>query len=169
MHAQWRLPRNRYVSHNKSRTSGPAFGVGRSTDVPVSPSGSAEDIDLGAVFGYDGRVTFWCDDDALVPTSVTHHEGMTDQQRVTTNREPMRARGIPSSADVGSRVILHRTPLWGGRRSHPPHGKTASGKWQPQPCTTFSASMADFSVDSAVLASLALVRMSWSSVSQTYA
>jgi len=27
----------------------------------VSPSGSAEDIDLGAVFGYDGRVTFWCD------------------------------------------------------------------------------------------------------------
>lgn len=53
------------MSHNKSRTSGPAFGVGRSTDVPVSPSGSAEDIDLGAVFGYDGRVTFWCDDDAL--------------------------------------------------------------------------------------------------------
>lgn len=53
------------MSHNKSRTFGPAFGVGRSTDVPVSPSGSAEDIDLGAVFGYDGRVTFWCDDDAL--------------------------------------------------------------------------------------------------------
>ena len=43
------------------------------------------------------------------------------------------------------------------------------GKWQPQPCTIFSASMADFSVDSAVLASLALARMSWSSVSQTYA
>ena len=55
----------------------------------------------------------------------------------------------------------------GADHAHPTGNRF--GKWQPQPCTTFSASMADFSVDSAVLASLALARMSWSSVSQTYA
>ena len=56
----------------------------------------------------------------------------------------------------------------GADHTHPTE-KLLREKWQPQPCTTFSASMADFSVDSAVLASLALARMSWSSVSQTYA
>ena len=56
----------------------------------------------------------------------------------------------------------------GADHTHPTE-KLLREKWQPQPCTIFNASTVDFSVDSAVLASLALARMSWSSVSQTYA